>query len=297
MAHDVFISYSTKDRAVADALCATMESNGIKCWIAPRDILSGQNWPTAITNGIAGSRIMVLVFSSKSNKSEDVTREVYQAVQKKIKIIPFRVESVALSDELAYLIGSLQWLDASKPPTKSDFEHLTRKVCLMVGKPFAGDRAEPPPPAPPRPKARMIEKSLSGFKKAEATLEAPSAAADTSSRLRIPIIAAVVLLLGLGSYSLMNYLSGPLPDVITIEVDVRVEGTTAYINIRDDANASIPIKVNGQLTGDTTPYSEQKHFGDKLVLTLSKEGYRDVNLNYALRNSFSKSVNMVKAGK
>ncbi|NQT71340.1 MAG: toll/interleukin-1 receptor domain-containing protein [Chloroflexi bacterium] len=39
MAHDVFISYSTNDKTVADAVCATLESQKIRCWIAPRDAL------------------------------------------------------------------------------------------------------------------------------------------------------------------------------------------------------------------------------------------------------------------
>jgi hypothetical protein len=36
MAHDVFISYSTKDKPIADAVCGTLERNGVRCWIAPR---------------------------------------------------------------------------------------------------------------------------------------------------------------------------------------------------------------------------------------------------------------------
>jgi hypothetical protein len=35
MAHDVFISYAHQDRTVANAVCATLEAHGIRCWIAP----------------------------------------------------------------------------------------------------------------------------------------------------------------------------------------------------------------------------------------------------------------------
>lgn len=42
--HDVFISYSMKDKVVGDAVCATLEAKRIRCWIAPRDILPGQEW-------------------------------------------------------------------------------------------------------------------------------------------------------------------------------------------------------------------------------------------------------------
>ena len=44
MAHDIFVSYAHQDRTVANAVCATLEAHGIRCWIAPRDILPGSDW-------------------------------------------------------------------------------------------------------------------------------------------------------------------------------------------------------------------------------------------------------------
>jgi hypothetical protein len=76
MAHDIFISYSNKDKPIADAICASIEANGMRCWIAPRDIAPGEDWPTAINIAITKSRVMVLVFSSNSNSSADVSREL-----------------------------------------------------------------------------------------------------------------------------------------------------------------------------------------------------------------------------
>jgi hypothetical protein len=40
MARDAFISYSNKDKATADVACAAMEAQGVRCWIAPRDVLA-----------------------------------------------------------------------------------------------------------------------------------------------------------------------------------------------------------------------------------------------------------------
>jgi hypothetical protein len=42
--HDVFISYSSKDKLTADAICAARERDGARCWIAPRDVLAGEEW-------------------------------------------------------------------------------------------------------------------------------------------------------------------------------------------------------------------------------------------------------------
>jgi hypothetical protein len=38
---DVFISYSTRDKTVADAVISAHEKAGIRCWYAPRDITPG----------------------------------------------------------------------------------------------------------------------------------------------------------------------------------------------------------------------------------------------------------------
>ena len=76
MAHDVFISHSSKDKAIADAVCAALEASKIRCWIAPRDILPGEKWASAITKAIAESQLIVLIVSSRSNESEDVLNEL-----------------------------------------------------------------------------------------------------------------------------------------------------------------------------------------------------------------------------
>ena len=66
--HDVFISYSSKNKNIADAIVADLEQNNVKCWYAPRDILSGEDWAGAINNAISSTKIFVLVFTDESNR-------------------------------------------------------------------------------------------------------------------------------------------------------------------------------------------------------------------------------------
>ncbi|MDR0948902.1 MAG: toll/interleukin-1 receptor domain-containing protein, partial [Lachnospiraceae bacterium] len=47
MAYDVFISHSSVDKSIANAICHTLEANGMRCWIAPRDIPAGTNYGAA----------------------------------------------------------------------------------------------------------------------------------------------------------------------------------------------------------------------------------------------------------
>ena len=130
--HDVFISYSSKDKPVADAICASLENNSIRCWIAPRDVLPGEDFPKAIINGIIASKIMVLIFSASANASPHVTREVTKAVGKGIIIIPFRIENAPMSESMEYLIGLPHWLDAITSPMEQHIETLVRRVKGLV---------------------------------------------------------------------------------------------------------------------------------------------------------------------
>jgi hypothetical protein len=50
--HDVFISHASDDREVALKVCARLEEEQIKCWIAPRDIVAGRNWSETIMDAL-----------------------------------------------------------------------------------------------------------------------------------------------------------------------------------------------------------------------------------------------------
>jgi hypothetical protein len=100
MAHDIFVSYSSKDVTIADAVCSTLESHGIACWMAPRDITPGMEWGECIIDGIEQCRILVLVFTADANASPQIHREVERAANRGAAILPLRVENVMPGGEL-----------------------------------------------------------------------------------------------------------------------------------------------------------------------------------------------------
>ncbi|MDD1653141.1 MAG: tetratricopeptide repeat protein [Methanomicrobiales archaeon] len=132
--HDAFISYSAQDKPVADAICAHLEARSVRCWIAPRDILPGTNYPRAIVEAIDSSRVMVLVFSSRSNHSHHVVRELSRAVSRGVIIIPFRIEDVQPSKDMEYLIGVPHWLDAMTPPLEQHIGRLAETVVTLLSR-------------------------------------------------------------------------------------------------------------------------------------------------------------------
>ena len=148
--HDVFISYSTLDKPISDAVCAALEGHGIRCWVAPRDITPGQDWSDAIIDAIAGCRVCLLILSTASNQSDQVKREVQNAVSEAKPILPFRIEDVALSKHMRYFIGTPHWLDALTPPMERHLQKMVETVSGLIAAldDKAGEAA--PPPVLPR---------------------------------------------------------------------------------------------------------------------------------------------------
>ena len=124
MGHDTFISYASKDKLIADAACAILESRGIRCWIAPRDILPGADWGESIVDALSHARVFVLVFSSHANASQQIRREVERAVNRGLAVIPLRIEDVAPTKSLEYFISTPHWLDAFSPPLERHLNYL-----------------------------------------------------------------------------------------------------------------------------------------------------------------------------
>lgn len=132
MAAEVFISYSSKDRTIANMVCALLEERGHRCWIAPRDILPGTEWGEAIITGLKGAQVFVLVFSRHANTSPQILREVERAVHLGLPIIPFRIEDVVPERSLEYFMSVPHWLDALSPPVEDHIARLGDVVSQLV---------------------------------------------------------------------------------------------------------------------------------------------------------------------
>lgn len=124
MAHDLFVSYSQPDKEAAFALVQRLEARGISVWIAPRDVSPAADWAAEIIDAISSARLMVLVFSSSSNDSGQVRREVERAVHKQLPILPFRIEDVLPSKSLEYFLSTQHWMDAFPPPLEPHIDRL-----------------------------------------------------------------------------------------------------------------------------------------------------------------------------
>src|SRR5438046_804756 len=132
MPHDVFISHSSQDKPVPDAVCAALEGAALRCWIAPRDVQPGRSFAGEITRAIQRSKVMVLIFSAHSNTSEQVLREVQLAANSHLHIVQFRIEDVLPNDDLEYYLSTPHWLDALTPPLENHLDRLGTSVKALL---------------------------------------------------------------------------------------------------------------------------------------------------------------------
>jgi len=128
MKHDVFISHSTVDDALAKQVCAVLEGKGVPCWLGQRDIMPGKNWGESIMEALDACRTVVLILTSKAIGSQHVVREIERAVDRRLPIVPFRVEDVKLRGALEYFLSTEQFVDAVTPPVEDHIESLASAV-------------------------------------------------------------------------------------------------------------------------------------------------------------------------
>jgi TolB-like protein len=108
---DVFISYASQDAAVADVVVRSLERAGLKCWIAPRDVVPGALYADEIVRAINEAKVVVLVLSEQAVASPHVGKEIERASSKRRRIVALRTDSAALTRAFEYFLSESQWID------------------------------------------------------------------------------------------------------------------------------------------------------------------------------------------
>lgn len=105
------ISHSKNDADYAQSLCDLLESKGLKCWIAPRNLISGEEWPAGCARGIDLASTMVLIVSDNINKSKPILSEITRALNSGKTVLPILInKDCRLADSIDFLIKPFHWL-------------------------------------------------------------------------------------------------------------------------------------------------------------------------------------------
>jgi TolB-like protein len=146
---DAFVSYASQDAAVADAIVAAMERNGLRCWIAPRDVPPGALYADVIIRAINGTKVLVLVLSENAVSSPHVGKEIERASAKQRPIIALRTDATPLTPALEYFLSESQWIEVGTGGTDAVSAKLVEAVQRLIAYPsgvnpdHAADIAKP----------------------------------------------------------------------------------------------------------------------------------------------------------
>jgi TolB-like protein/Tfp pilus assembly protein PilF len=262
----VFISHSSNDKAIANAICAAIEAQGVGVWIAPRDVVPGHHYGDSIIDAINACKVMVVVFSSHSNKSESVLREVERAVSKGVKPISFRIEDAPLTKSLEYFLSSPHWMDACARPIEPAIEKLAQFIRNLAKVGYDFDRVEM--------HAGLVSDT------APASLRQSLAALATRRKALLLASGGTVLLtLGAGAWWLEargpRNSDEPKPDLLPAEAAVAVlpfrnlaGGQTSFLTL------SMPVVLSAALARDTDlfvrPLSSVQAYADRSWLEIAR---------------------------
>jgi hypothetical protein len=109
--HSVFVSYASQDTAVANAMVEALEKQGVRCWIALRDVVPGSLYADEIVGAINDAKVVVLVLSQNSVASPHVGKEIERASSKRRRIIAFHTDAAPLTRGFEYFLSESQWID------------------------------------------------------------------------------------------------------------------------------------------------------------------------------------------
>lgn len=145
MVSPVFISHSSKDAARVRKLVEALEARGLICWLSERDIQAGDNYGDSIVDAIERAGAMVLVFSTNANNSDEIKKEIALASQRRITVVPVRIEDSQPSKAFRYELATRNWIDLF-PLWDEGVSKVAERLAAILDAQIA---APPPTRAPP----------------------------------------------------------------------------------------------------------------------------------------------------
>jgi formylglycine-generating enzyme required for sulfatase activity len=151
----VFISHASADAPLALRICEGLESRGVACWIAPRDVQAEGTYGTEILKGLRECDVFLIIVTDRAAESQQVEREAERASHYKKRIIPLTVGDSDAGPQLEFYIAGRQRFLCSPTP---DERFLDRLADAMRG----GTVAHPMPAARPSSRTRLLLMIIAG---------------------------------------------------------------------------------------------------------------------------------------
>ena len=139
---DIFISYSSKDRARAKVLAGALERQGWSVWW-DRRIPPGKQFSQVIKEAMDEAKCIIVLWSKESVKSDWVQNEASEGARRKI-LVPMLIDDVEIPFEFRRIQSArlVDWEGRSPHP---EFDTLLEALCAILGQPLLPQASEPIP--------------------------------------------------------------------------------------------------------------------------------------------------------
>ncbi|MBQ9210612.1 MAG: toll/interleukin-1 receptor domain-containing protein [Clostridia bacterium] len=127
----VFISYKSDEFDTANWVRSILETNGISCWMAPRDIPGGSSYAAEIPAAIRSCRVFVVILSQKAQESTWVPKELDIAINHHKIIMPFMLEDFQLRDDFNFYLSNVQRYAAYENKSRA-MERMIREIQAIL---------------------------------------------------------------------------------------------------------------------------------------------------------------------
>ena len=131
----VFISYASADKKNAGIVCLSLEKRGFRCWIAPRDVRAGHEYPDEIIRGIEESRCVVLLLSKAANESAFVRAKSSAPSAKRSRSSLCGWQRSCHRNRWSCSSQALEWIDIWKGAVKSHMDRLQQELASTLAVP------------------------------------------------------------------------------------------------------------------------------------------------------------------
>lgn len=147
--HDIFLSYSTKDRERLKPLFQALAQQGWSVFWDHQSIHTGENWHRKIEEAINNSRCVVVVWSKHSIQSEWVLEEASRGKSRNV-LLPIRIDAI----EPPFGFGMRQVGDFTGWNGKGDHPAFIELAAQIYG--LLGRGSQPLPPLPPKSRMGVV---------------------------------------------------------------------------------------------------------------------------------------------
>ena len=108
---DIFVSYAHQNAETVLPIVSKVEAAGLKVWIDREEIRAGELWAGMIVRAIKASGRFCLMCSEAAFASNHVRREVYLADKYGKDMLPIRLDTSEMPEDIEYFLIGRQWVD------------------------------------------------------------------------------------------------------------------------------------------------------------------------------------------